>query len=89
MTTVPVVRFVPVAVLIGPRQWEKAADEWNLDRDLVGERLINMASTIPAAATELSEALSLAEGVDGGILPVLVKEISDRAESCLLEFRGS
>ncbi|MCB1062909.1 MAG: HipA domain-containing protein, partial [Verrucomicrobiae bacterium] len=67
---------------IGPKEWEKAAAEWKLDRDMVVGRLLEHTLRLPEAAIEVSQEMS--SSGDAGIDPVierLVAEISKSAES--------
>lgn len=71
---------------IGARQWEKAAGEWNLDRDLMFERLTRMARAIPDAAQAVATTMADPGRAEPGLLNKLMNGISERAERCLQQF---
>jgi len=71
---------------IGPREWEKAADEWNLDRDFVFGRIMKMAAAIPDAAEEVCQTVGTPKTPEREFLHGLRTQISDHARHCLQAF---
>ena len=71
---------------VGPTEWEKAAREWHLSRDLVIGHVTVLAQAVHKAATDIQ----LPEATDAGrvVLTRLAEALSDRAASCLGEFAG-
>jgi len=64
---------------IGPHQWEKAAVEWGLDRDLLFGRIRDLAERIQEAATSVRKEAGPVTREAEGVLDLLVEELSEKA----------
>lgn len=73
---------------IGARQWEKAAGEWKLDRDLVGERIVAMARKLPEAAERVRGEIAGVGEAEEEMLGRLVDGIAESCDGALGMFAG-
>jgi serine/threonine-protein kinase HipA len=67
---------------IGPAEWEKAAREWKLDRDLVFTRIVAQAEQLPDAAAAVAAQMDSRSEIIG----CLVEEISKCADTAARVF---
>lgn len=70
---------------IGLRHWEKAADEWRLDHQLVMSRISTIASAISAESEALANEMTARKIAPGSTLSKLITLLSKRAAGFLAD----
>lgn len=71
---------------VGKRQWEKLADQIQMDRGDLLLRVMQMAERIPDLGSEVRRAAA-SDGISHPILAVLTDAVASRAKECLVELR--